>query len=105
MEAGPFWTHPHPVGPPCFHDASSPYLKDPLLPYRELMGGGVQNQGMTGSCITYPCEQGDGKDHGQVYFTDRSQDHKLKVSRILKGHLVQSLKYSDEKTDLSDMPK
>ena len=55
MEAGPFWKHPHPVG--CFQDASSPNLKDPLLPYRELMGGGVQNQGMTSSCITYPCEQ------------------------------------------------
>lgn len=48
---------------------------------------------------------GDGEDHAQVYFTDRSQDHNLKVSRILRGHLVQSLKYSDEKTDLSDMPK
>ena len=45
------------------------------------------------------------RDHGQVYFTDRSQGYNLKISRILKGHLVQSLKYSDEKTDLSDMPK
>ena len=39
----------------------SPNPEDPLLPYRELMGGGVQNQGMTGSCITYPCGQGNRK--------------------------------------------